>query len=86
MGCRAPLSRNSALLKKYLDFGIIVRDFAMRFELLNVYLWFGGKGKLAAACQVAQWERGPQSSHTVRCSLCQGCCHKKHCGLKCLAR
>lgn len=33
----------------------------MRFDLSNIYLWLSGRGKLAAACQVAQWERGPQS-------------------------
>lgn len=30
----------------------------MRFELLKIYLWLSGRGKLVAACQEAQWERG----------------------------
>lgn len=50
---RAPLPRIRALLKKYVDYGIIVRDFSIIFELLNIYLLLSLRGKLAAACQAA---------------------------------
>lgn len=83
---RAPLSRNGARLKQYSNFDIILREFSMRFEVLNIYLLLSGRGGLAAACRSVQWERGPQPSRTLGCSLPLGCWHEKSHGAKCFVR
>jgi len=57
---KAPLYRNSASLKQYLDFGIIVRDCSLRFELLNIYLQGSGRG--GQGCP-APWDTpGPEAA------------------------
>lgn len=60
---RAPSSMNSAHLKQYSDFGIILRKFSMRSELLNIYPLLSGRGVLAAVCGAAQGERATVLPH-----------------------